>query len=284
MPTEVIQVGKVSFTITENQQMYDNYILSHTFKIGGTYDDCISISYSYNRDNTPISAKIIFVHYDPECSLGNDLEKGGGTTLMLKAFLNYVHKKVPSIHIFTFEDMSHIDCKEIDLSKPPPRSSSQPLNLAYLSIAYNSSTWYEKYFDAKMSNPIVYEKYRHALQFLTDSNAKVDFIEFLQIAKPPSEQIELLKELYTNADTYRAFFQAIPFHKRCELLQSWLTTFIEYYLKKVYSPYNWEINIQSPKMKQEGGRKRIRGTRKQTQKLFPESNYRIIMKRTIHSL
>lgn len=285
MPVETIKVGKYTFVITENKLVYSDKIISHTFKIGGSYDDCISISYTYNNNNDPISAKILFVRYEPECTMANDLEKGGGTAIMLKTLLRYLFKKIPSVHIFSFEDMSHIDCVEKDLSKPPPRKPLKPLSLAYLSIAYNSCTWYEKHFDARMIDHVKYSNYKEAVKFLTKPGSKVDFVSFLQIAKPPQEQFEYLEKLYNQTNTYRSFFDAIPFEERCDLLRPWLKTFIEYYLGDTYDPYNWEINVLSPKI-QTGGRRCRGGTmrRRKIDSFFPSSNYRITMYNEIHSL
>jgi hypothetical protein len=285
MPVETITVGKYVFVITENKLTYDERIISHTFKIGGTYHDCISISYTYHN-MIPVSAKIGFVRYEPECTMGNNLEKGGGTAIMLKTILRYVFNKIPSITIFTFEDMSHIDCVEMDLSKLPPRKPLRPISLAYLSIAYNSLTWYEKYFDATMTDTDRYTKYRSTLDFLTNPKLKPDFLSFLQIAQPPQNQLDFLKKVYEETDTYRAFFNSIPFNDRCELLRPWLKTFMEHYLNGIYSPYNWAINVTSPKIKHNsfiGGlrKKGKRNTFKRTD-IFP-SNYRVIMYNEIHA-
>jgi hypothetical protein len=284
MTPETIKVGKYSFVITENTFAFADKIISHTFKIGGTYNDCISISYTYNN-LTPVSAKIVYVSYEPECTTGNNLEKGCGTAIMLKTFLRYVYKKIPSVNIFTFEDMSHIDCAEKDLSTAPPRKPIRPLSLAYLSIAYNSCTWYEKYFDAKMTDKERYTKYKNSMKFLTNPGDKPDFITFLQIAQPPQYQIEYLKKIYERTDTYRAFFNNIPFNDRCELLRPWLKTFIEYYLGNKYSPYGWEINILVSKIKNgslEGGSKKNKQNTLKRTDIFPEK-YRIIMYNEIHS-
>ena len=287
MPAETIRAGKYTFSVDENKLVYADRIISHTFKIGGSYNDCISISYTYNN-NIPVSAKINFVQYEPECAIENNLEKGGGTAIMLKSILRHVYKKIPQVTAFTFEDMSHIDCVEKDLTKQPPRKPQRPLSLAYLSIAYNSSTWYEKYFDAEMTDATKYEEYRTAVKFLTNPKDKIDFISFLQVAKPPEGQIEYLKGLYEKVSTYRAFFEAIPFDDRCELLRPWLKTFIESSLGNKYSPYNWKINVLSPKIQNSmmGGAKRRRGggtVKRKNRENFPPT-YGIIMYNEIHSM
>jgi hypothetical protein len=270
MTTEIINVGRYSFKIIENKMAYGDKIISHTFRIGGEYDNCISISYKYDMENKPISAKIPHALYEPECSIGSNLERGPGTILMLKTLLRYVYKKIPTIKIFEFDDMSHIDCIPKDVSKPPPRQSLKPLSLSYLSIAYNSNTWYEEHFNAKMRDSIAYNKYREALHFLKKPSAKVEFIEFLQIAQAPKEQYIYLESIYKTARTYREFFDAIPKEKRCDLLLPWLVEFLNYYLKGIFSTDNWEINVTEMNKIKGGKRKTQRNS-----KIYG-SNYRVI--------
>jgi hypothetical protein len=175
------------------------------------------------------------------------------------------------------------------MTTSPPRKLVKPLNLAYLSIIYNSCTWYEKYFNAKMTDDVLYNKYKEAVKFLTDPSAKVEFRRFLEITKLPDEQIEYLKEKYDHADTYRIFFNSIPFEERCEILYPWLKSFIEYYLKGVYYTDDWEIDVTSPKIKNvnlSGGKRRVKKNRtmkRDKNDIFP-SNYRIVMYTDIHSV
>jgi len=255
--TEIIKVGKYDFKIVEDIRSYNSRIISHTFRIGGNYDKCISVSYIYNYMNKPISAKIPHALYEPECSMDSNLEKGEGTIIMLKTLLNYVYNKIPSINNFVFDDMSHIDCVEKDMAKKPPRSATKPLNLAYFSIAYHGKTWYEKNFNAKMKDNTKYNKYRERLEFLTDSSKKVDYIEFLRITRPNSELYSYLEKIYNKSETYRDFFEAIPKSKRCDILYSWLVSFIEYYLKDVYTNYDWVIDITSMNNVLGGNKKKI---------------------------
>jgi len=280
MSEEIINIGGYRFKIIENKMIYGgNRIISHTFKIGGDYDNCISVSYKYDMNNNPISAKIPHALYEPECSVGSNLERGPGTILMLKTLLQYTYKKIPQITIFNFDDMSHIDCIPKDLSKPPPRSSLKPLSLSHLSIAYKSKTWYEEYFNAKMINPTAYTKYRESLQFLESSTTKPDFIEFLQIAQPPKEQYTYLESIYNSSATYRDFFKKIPKEKRCEILLPWLVQFIDYYLKNVFSTGGWYINVKEMNTMKGGKRNETRKSRK----IYP-SKYRIINYKEYHMM
>ena len=272
--SEEIKIGKYTFKVTESKLVFGDRIINHSFKIGGEYDNCISVSYIY-QNNIPVAAKIPHALYEPECSLTDTpLEKGHGTILMLKGLLKHVYKKIPVINTFEFDDMSHIDCIEKDMKKTIPRKPSKPLNLAYFSIAYNSETWYEKYFNATMINKEKYNRYKASLDFLTDENKKESFIRFLEISRPQSNQIEYLESFYNKTKTYREFFNAIPKDKRCDMLYGWITTFMEYYLKE-FDTNKWEIDIRN--IMSGGSRKPKRKSKNITLK------NRIILYRDMHN-
>ena len=271
-----IKKGKYKFKLKKNIQEFRDRILIHTYKIGGDYDDCVNVSYIYNNSNKPIKAKIPHLLYEPECAYGSTLERGGGTELMIKTVLEYAFNDVPSIKLFEFDDNSHIDCVEKDLSKQPPRKPIRPLNLSFFSIAYHSYTWYELHFNAEMIDKAKYKNYRNKVNFLT--NSKPDFSQFLKIINgsiESIEQISYLEKLYNKTETYREFFEAIPKNKRCELLFSWLTTFMNHYIGDVFSDKGWIIDIEKmndPKKNTMDG-----GT-------YKNMNYRAYSYRNTHNL
>jgi hypothetical protein len=268
---EIVNNGKYKFKIYENIISYEGKIFSRTFKIGGDYDDCVNLSYSY-LNGIPVSAKLPHLMYEPECAIDTTLQRGEGSVQLIKTLLNHAYKKINEIYLFEFEDMSSIDCVEKDLSKLPPRKQIKPLNLAYLSIAYNGMTWYEKYFNATMIDKNKYAKYKSRLLFLTEESEKVDFYRFLEIAKPPVEQIPFIKPLYDSSKTYREFFNKIPFNDRCNILFQWLSNFLLFYIQDVYSEKGWVININEMDNKI-GGNRNFR--KRKTRRLFP-SRYKLI--------
>ena len=249
----ILKVGKNTFKVSENIMKYDERIISHTYNIGGDYEPCVTVSYKYS-DNVPISASLPHLLYEPECSIGFSLEKGQGTENMIKSILRHAFKKVPNISTFSFDDMSHIDCNEKDISKSPPRKAIKPLNLAYFSIIYHGMTWYERVFHAEMKDKNSYRLYKERLSFLGDPAAKPSFHAFLEIAQPPKEQIEYLEALYIPTKTYREFFQNIPREQRCTVLYHWLHTFMKHYIGDIFTEKGWEIDIH--RMSTGGGRGR----------------------------
>ena len=239
-------------------------ILTHTYKLGGAYKDCVNISYMYSN-NSPVRVKIPHLLYEPECSIDSNLEKGSGTERMIKAAIRYAYNDVPSLPIFEFEDNSHIDCVPKNMLESPPRKPIKPLNLAFFSIAYNGSTWYELRFNATMSNTEKYAEYKERLSFLTDPLAKLPFIEFLHsiaISMDSVEQISYLEPLYISTNTYRDFLKAIPKDKRCDILAPWLHTFMKHYIGDVFSHTGWQIDVRTMDFKSGGKRKEKRRSRK----------------------
>ena len=245
--SEIVKSGKYYFKITRNIEMFRGLILIHTYKVGGDFSDCVNISYFY-EDNKPIRAKIPHLLYEPECAVGTSLESGGGTEILIKTAIRHAYKEVNTISNFEFEDNSHIDCIEKDISKAIPRKISKPLNLAYFYIAYHGMTWYEARFNATMIDNKKYDSYRESLKFLTDPTKKPSYEKFLSIIGSSLSSVETatyLEKLYNNTRTYRGFFEAIPKSKRCDILYSWLNTFIENYIGSVYSVNGWVINVHT---------------------------------------
>ena len=253
---EIIKSGKYEFQIIPNIQNYENRVFIHTYTIGGDYDDCINMSYTY-KNSTPIKANISHLSYEPECSIGSSLEKGSGTEIMIKAIIRYAYNEVPSVSKFEFDDNSRIDCVEKDKSKSPPRKPTKPLNLAFFYIAYHDKTWYEARFNAKMMDPTKYRKYKESLSFLKDPAKKLPFADFLQIiggALDSTENIKDMEKYYSKASTYREFFENIPKKKRCDLLYGWLDTFMKHYIP--FDDKAWFINVNDmdkPESIQTGG-------------------------------
>ena len=273
--TEIVKSGKHAFKITRNIMMRDETIVSHTYKIGGEYADCITIAYVY-KNNKPVQAKIPHLLYgvvptplmasmlplstpsgvlnfgtcltEPECSLGAFLEKGSGTEHIIKTSIRYAHNDVPSVTKFLFDDDSHIDCVEKDMGKAPPRKPTRPLNLAFFYIAYHGKTWYEARFNAKMVDDNKYRKYKESLGFLTDPARKVTFMQFLEIigiSLESESQVKSLETYYKKGTTYRDFFEAVEKKNRCAVLYGWLNTFMEHYIGATFSDKGWFIDVET---------------------------------------
>lgn len=265
--TEVTAGGK-RFRIIEKIIEYDGIIRSHTFKLGGDYQDCVNANISY-QNGIPIHGKLIHAEYDSSCALGTILNRGIGSVLMIKTLLRYIHSKYLSVTKFYFEDMSNIECateeniqKAINRRQPLRKGSYIiPLPLNLLSIAYNGKTWYERYFNAEYADPDRQHKYRNRIYFLYNPEEKLEFKQFLEMAGVPNDQDDYLRDIYISSNTYNEFFNSIPKDDRCLILRPWLQQFMNNYLNNIFSNYGWVIDIT--KMNQlEGGKRKTQKKRR----------------------
>jgi len=246
--TEIVKSGKYHFKITRNIiKNREDIILVHTYKVGGDYSDCVNISYFYDN-NKPYKVVIPHLLYEPECAIGTSLEMGGGTEIMIKTAIRYAYNDVKILPIFEFQDRSHIDCVDKDLTSKPPRKTLKPLNLAYFYIAYHGMTWYEARFNAEMKDKTKYKLYREKLSFLVTPSVKPSFEDFRVIIKSSFGSLDnaiYIEKIYNKSNTYREFFEAIPKSKRCDVLYPWLNTFMEHYIGDVYDVKGWIINVNT---------------------------------------
>lgn len=250
--TVEIAVGPYRFTIVDTLQQYGDRILGRTFKMGGTYPDCVNVSIRYDGQK-PVSASIPHVLGDPECSKGVPLDRGGGSVLMIKALLRHIHQEIPTLTRFKFDDMSHIECgtEEEQRSRRNPKKGSyaKPIPLNYFSIAFNGYTWYEKNFNATYMDDAHHAAYRARVKsFLTEEKLP-PFADFLQGLSNPSallDQTELLREVeagYAQASTFQGLFDSLPKARRCAHARAWLISFVAERLKGVFSHYDWFMDV-----------------------------------------
>jgi hypothetical protein len=180
--------------------------------------------------------------YDEECSLYEPLDRGEGSIIMIKTLLIHIKSLHPELKKIRFDDMSSIECAtDEDLEK------NRSMPLYYLSIAYNGETWYEKYFRAVQEDTTKQNAYRVRVnKMLNDITEKPrEYIDFLKITKVPMNIRVELENFYTNSKTYSEFFHLIPKQHICRLLMPWIKEFMNYYLKGVFSNFDWEIQLSN---------------------------------------
>ncbi len=117
--------------------------------------------------------------------------------------------------------------------------------LYYLSIAYNGETWYEKHFGAVQQNvdkQIAYKERVNKILY-NQSEKPTNYLRFYEIASVPSSINNEIKYYYEKTTTYSEFFHSIPKSDRCRLLRPWIKEFMEYYFKRVFSNFDWKINL-----------------------------------------
>jgi hypothetical protein len=234
-----IPVDPYHFTIIDRTHTHKGSIISRNFKIGGNYSDCVNVSIQYDDHSHPISGKIQTIVYDEECSKEVPLERGEGSIIMIKTLLRHIHKMIPEITSFSFDDMSTVECGT-DCGKRG--SHARPVSLYYLSIAFNGCTWYEKHFRATYKDKSSHHAYRSRVEHFLYTEPLPPFHDFLRIANPPSELYSELEALYEQPH-YAAFFSAIPKERRCVHARTWLIPFMKKGLEGVFSNEGWVIDV-----------------------------------------
>lgn len=225
-------------------------IMSHNFKIGGE-ENCIELDINYIKNN-PISGHLTMVEYSPKCAVGATMDKGGGTRIMLNALFEHIHEIFPGIKQIFFEDMSKIDCAtDEERSKSrnlKSRSLVKPIDLARFSIAFNGTTWYEKYFGARLSDNIQHETYRDAVNSMLNHKPSLEELNI------PSEIFEEILEYYTATITLSELLNIIPHVDRCKHARAWIIKYVVKILGGKFNHDGWAIDL--PVMSMRGGRNR----------------------------
>jgi len=260
-----IPVGPYTFTIIDRTNTHKGNIISRNFKIGGDYSDCVNVSILYDDHNHPISGKIQTIVYDKECSKEVPLERGEGSITMIKTLLRHIHKMIPDITSFSFDDMSTVECGTDDEKRQSRHrkrgSHARPVSLYYLSIAFNGCTWYEKHFRATYKDKSSHHAYRSRVDHFLSTEPLPPFQDFLRIANPPSDLYSELEALYEQATHYADFFSAIPKERRCVHARTWLIPFIKRGLEGVFSNEGWMIDVLDMAQLQGGTLQKTRGGR-----------------------
>ena len=119
----IVTSGPYKFQIIDNTLFSRDKteIYSRSFKIGGTYPDCVNVSIIY-ENNKPVNASMPSLLSDPECSFFTPLEKGSGSIIMIKTLLNYVYTQLPTLTHIKFDDKSSIECATEEEFKPTKNS------------------------------------------------------------------------------------------------------------------------------------------------------------------
>ena len=233
METITIKVGKYRFEIIDETLSVDDQIYSRVFKILGNVSDCVHISIRYDK-NQPVSAHINFGESNA-CISDVLLERTKYIT-MVKTLLSVFHVKIPTITELSFEDYSNIECT----------TNVYPISLYYFSIAFNGETWYENMFNARQKDFNKHAECKEKIKkllYLEEEKTNISFIRFLQISYPPGELFDELEKYYSTSNTFGDFFTSIPELDRCRLVGDWISNFMRYFLKDVFSYNDWIIEL-----------------------------------------
>lgn len=229
-----VRKGKYTFFITNDIETWNGVITGVNYKICENNRDNLTISVQIDN-NRAVSA------YIPN-TLCNEEPFSNSSIIMIQTLLQHITNSHPELNKIRFDDMSSIEYATDEYLE---QSRSAPLY--YLSIAYNGETWYEKFFRAVQQDTTKHKAYRgRVTEILDDITEKpTEYIDFLIITKVPMNNRVELEPFYTNSKTYSAFFHSIPKKDRYRLVSPWIKEFMKYYLKGVFSNFDWEIHLSN---------------------------------------
>ena len=253
MDDVIVSSGPYSFRIRDNTLWSSDKktIYSRNFKIGGnTVTDCVSVSIIYKNGSIDY-AYIPTLLYDPDCSLTQPLDKGGGTATMIKTLLSYVSSQIPALTHISFDDMSNIECATEEEIQKGSRfrkkgTNVKPMPLYYFSIAFNGQTWYERHFNAHQMDEIKHQAYRKTVdEFLYSPEFKelYGFDRFVSLFGKSEEEMTELSGYYNKHTTFSEFFKSIPKEHRCGLVGPWIEQFMRVILNNTFSNNHWAIPL-----------------------------------------
>lgn len=144
----------------------------------GTYEACVDIvidaqSHPDDRVRALLRprihiARIVKINFHPWCSINRELQRGGGTEVMVKSALTFVTRTFPWITEFTLTDASTVDCGD-------EGGASYAVSLTALSLCTTGQTWYERAFGARLEDGMA------AYRLAVDASALMD-----PAKKPPT--------------------------------------------------------------------------------------------------
>jgi len=225
-----------SLTISKN-------LGTHTISIGGEKQGCVNVSVS-TPDSIAVQrgfhkiniATIPILEWNSECALDKSLLKGAGTIHMIKTILSEVKKRYPYVELFTLTDNSHVKC-----------TNGKEIPLLVLSLIEYKMSWYEKHFNARITDTNLHEKYTKGKEMLNDPYIKIPFDNFRKSIEPYTNKgnIESLEKYY-QSETYYDFFGNILKDKgkfdTCNHIVDWIDIFIAELFRMNPNNVEWAIS------------------------------------------
>jgi hypothetical protein len=249
------------------------------FEIGDPKKPCLSlIIYTKNAidmfDKEIIkTAKLSNIESLYECVLEENapelFEKYSFSQELLNFIINYLKINYPYVKNIQLDDESYIPCN---------RESNETLDLLTYSIALYGKTWYERVYNAKLSNDDDYKEYRKQVDKYISEEFKnsISWEKFLLIHFNTAshfghnfmkENIDQIKEVYENSKIFPDFFTKIRdivgTEDKCKFFKSWLQQFINSIIK---INRRWIIIIRS-----EGGKRRTKKQKTSAHSLLPSN-------------
>ena len=256
----IIRTEHFSFKLKKSVDSTPDGIEYNTFLIGNKQKPCLSLflysniskkqkeTANYRIDYTTANLINIDGLYDciEDDISEEDFNKFSFSKELLTSIIDFIKINYPHIKKINLEDASYIPCN---------RKAKDTVDLLIYSVAHHSKTWYELFYKAYMRPLPKYKSYRLAVDKYSSEEFKTSiswtsfittiFIKSTDFArKKMTENNELYKSLYENANTFPIFFREMTATlsklDKCKFYKFWLEIFIN---SKIHFTRTWAIDV-----------------------------------------
>ena len=224
MPEYITKTLLGKFKITVNDDIKIDINTREITKIGkiltvGGINKCVGINAPYNSD---IAHLLNIKRNGGGCELDGNEISGLKTVHMLNLAFTILKKEMLHIKFVKLEDRSDIPCKLKD-------GSLIGISLASQQLIFHQKTWYERYFNAKLINPILRKLYDESK---CNFNKKPTTFNFIN-----KDLNTVLTPLFDESTSWKDFFHKINTMKdKCQIILFWYP----YALKEIFQNVSFE--------------------------------------------
>jgi hypothetical protein len=213
-------------------------IIHYNINIGGRKNKCIQLNIP-SQENIIKYGKLIWVLRGDDCAIDVQLKDKFTQHSILLGF-TIARNINPSLQGVYLDDDSTFNCKL-------PNGHIQKVSMREFHIAFHKCSWYEYYFDAKLTYG--QEDYESLKKNFYDPSKKPADFYFLN-----EELHEVLNPIYQSTRTWDDFFQKIKEkygEKRCAMVYPWLTNALHFIFesKGYYENTKWMIDFAKNELK-----------------------------------
>jgi hypothetical protein len=210
MPYRFLKTKAGVFKVVINDDIYtdintrEQHIGGKLISIGGK-NTCVFIKTS---TNSTIAHLANVKTRDHGCEINDKIISGANTIIMVKLAFTIVKETAPHVKTIELEDNSAFTCYLDD-------GRSFGISLALYELAFHQTTWYERYFDAKLLSLAENEAYILA-------KAGFDLPKQKDFDFQNKNLNQLLLPIYTKTNTWKEFFAEIyKIDKKCRIMFPW---------------------------------------------------------------
>jgi hypothetical protein len=195
---------------------------------------------------------------DGGCALDKEI-RGESTVQMVMLALTILKENAPHIRTVTLQDASTFECRFGNGERPAG------ISLALYELMFHQTTWYERHFGAYLSVPMLREAYESSKPNFLKKPTTFDF-------RNPDLNT-FLTPILIDSEHWKDFFDKIyTMQNKCKIIFPWYQNALSSIFDTIsYEGQEWCIDMDNTRIRtipyteiarQEGGRRRLRETRR----------------------